>query len=192
MVIRAGPLRRVPRLLDVPRAQGDPADRLPAGPRSVPTASRRPSCRASARPAPKCGPTDGGTLVARRGRFGPFVGCVRYPDCNYIKKDGPPPPDPLPFEVVCPNCGQGHLTARRARRTGLGLLGLLALPKMRLHHLARAGRGDPRRRRRTGRPQAAEAAPPDAGSADGDAGRSARPEPGVCLRCGAADPAAGR
>jgi len=67
---------------------------------------------------PKCGATDGGTLVAKRGRFGPFVGCSRYPDCDYIKRDGPPPPDPLPFEVVCPKCGEGRLTPRRARRTG--------------------------------------------------------------------------
>ena len=63
-------------------------------------------------------PTDGGTLAAKRGRFGPFVGCSRYPDCDYIKKDGPPPPEPLPFEVVCPRCKEGRLTPRRARRTG--------------------------------------------------------------------------
>ena len=64
---------------------------------------------------PKCGE---GTLVGKRGRFGPFVGCSRYPDCDYIKKDGPPPPDPLPFEVTCPKNRDGHLVPRRARRTG--------------------------------------------------------------------------
>ncbi len=64
---------------------------------------------------PECGE---GTLVGKRGRFGPFVGCSRYPDCKYIKKDGPPPPDPLPFEVVCPKNKDGHLVPRRARRTG--------------------------------------------------------------------------
>jgi len=64
---------------------------------------------------PKCGE---GTLVGKRGRFGPFVGCSRYPDCDYIKKDGPPPPDPLPFEVVCPKNKDGRLVPRRARRTG--------------------------------------------------------------------------
>jgi DNA topoisomerase-1 len=67
---------------------------------------------------PKCGATDGGVLVARRGRFGPFMGCSRYPECDYIKKDGPPPPAPLPFEVACPTCRTGHLVTRRARRTG--------------------------------------------------------------------------
>jgi DNA topoisomerase-1 len=64
---------------------------------------------------PKCGE---GTLVGKTGRFGPFVGCSRYPDCDYIKKDGPPPPEPLPFEVTCPKNKDGHLVPRRARRTG--------------------------------------------------------------------------
>ncbi len=64
---------------------------------------------------PKCGE---GTLVGRRGQFGLFVGCSRYPECDYIKRDGPPPPDPLPFEVVCPKNNDGHLVPRRARRTG--------------------------------------------------------------------------
>jgi DNA topoisomerase-1 len=67
---------------------------------------------------PQCGDTEGGVLVQRRGRFGPFMGCSRYPDCDYIKRDGPPPPPPLPFEAACPSCGQGHLVTRRARRTG--------------------------------------------------------------------------
>ena len=78
---------------------------------------------------PKCGATDGGTLVAKRGRFGPFVGCSRYPDCDFIKRDGPPPPDPLPFEVVCPRCGEGRLTPRRARRTGSVFWGCSRYPK---------------------------------------------------------------
>jgi DNA topoisomerase-1 len=80
-------------------------------------------------PCPTCGPTDGGTLVAKRGRFGPFVGCDRYPDCTYIKKDGPPPPEPLRFEVVCPSCKEGRLVARRARRTGAVFWGCSRYPK---------------------------------------------------------------
>jgi DNA topoisomerase-1 len=75
---------------------------------------------------PKCGE---GTLVGKRGRFGPFVGCSRYPDCDYIKKDGPPPPDPLPFEVTCPKNKDGHLVPRRARRTGNVFWGCSAYPK---------------------------------------------------------------
>ena len=75
---------------------------------------------------PKCGE---GTLVGRTGRFGPFVGCSRYPDCDYIKKDGPPPPDPLPFEVTCPKNKDGHLVPRRARRTGNVFWGCSKYPR---------------------------------------------------------------
>jgi DNA topoisomerase I len=75
---------------------------------------------------PKCGT---GKLVGKSGRFGPFVGCSRYPDCDYIRRDGPPPPDQLPFEVICPKNGDGHLVARRARRTGNVFWGCSAYPK---------------------------------------------------------------
>jgi DNA topoisomerase-1 len=80
---------------------------------------------------PTCGATDGGELVARRGRFGPFVGCNRYPDCSYIKKDGPPPPDQLPFTVTCPGCKEGRLVARRARRGGSVFWGCSRYPACR-------------------------------------------------------------
>jgi hypothetical protein len=63
------------------------------------------------------------------GRFGPFAGCARYPECDYIKKDGPPPPDPLPFEVKCLKCSDGHLVPRRARRTGSLFWGCSRYPK---------------------------------------------------------------
>jgi DNA topoisomerase I len=75
---------------------------------------------------PQCGE---GTLTGKRGRFGPFVGCSRYPDCNYIRKEGPPPPDQLPFEVVCPKNADGTLVARRARRTGNVFWGCSNYPK---------------------------------------------------------------
>ncbi|HXI45852.1 MAG TPA: DNA topoisomerase, partial [Candidatus Acidoferrales bacterium] len=75
---------------------------------------------------PQCGQ---GTLVSKRGRFGAFVGCDRYPDCTYIRRDGPPPPDQLPFEVTCPKNADGHLVARRARRTGNVFWGCSNYPK---------------------------------------------------------------
>ncbi len=80
---------------------------------------------------PKCGATDAGVLLQRRGRFGPFMGCSRYPDCDYIKRDGPPPPDQLPFEVGCAVCKKGHLVTRRARRTGSLFWGCSNYPKCR-------------------------------------------------------------
>ncbi len=70
-----------------------------------------------------------GTLVGKRGRFGPFVGCDRYPDCGYIKREGPEPPPPLPFDVVCPKNADGKLVARRARRTGNVFWGCSNYPK---------------------------------------------------------------
>ena len=48
-----------------------------------------PTAEGSVDPCPECGMTDGGVLVSKRGRIGPFVGCNRYPACDYIKKDGP-------------------------------------------------------------------------------------------------------
>ena len=74
---------------------------------------------------PECGQ---GVLAQRRGRFGPFLGCSRYPDCGYIKRTGPPPPDQPTFEIVCPKNGDGHLVARRARRTGNVFYGCSAYP----------------------------------------------------------------
>ena len=80
-------------------------------------------------PCPECGETDGGVLMARNGRFGPFVGCARYPECTYIRKEGPPPPEQLGFEAACPTCAKGHLVARRARRDGTVFWGCSRYPK---------------------------------------------------------------
>lgn len=85
-----------------------------------------PALEGEGEPCPQCGE---GTLATRRGRFGPFVGCSRYPDCTYIRKDGPPPPEPLPFEVTCPKQADGHLVVRRARRTGNVFWGCSAYPR---------------------------------------------------------------
>ena len=54
-----------------------------------------------------------GKLAAKRGRFGPFVGCDRYPDCKYIKKDAQPPSEQF---GVCPKCEQGTVVTKRSRR----------------------------------------------------------------------------
>lgn len=36
---------------------------------------------------PRCG----GALLEKEGRFGPFVGCSRYPNCKYVFKGSEPP-----------------------------------------------------------------------------------------------------
>jgi DNA topoisomerase-1 len=85
-----------------------------------------PSLPGTGEACPKCGE---GTLVGKRGKFGPFVGCSRYPDCDFIKREGPPPPEPLPYEVACPKNNDGHLVARRARRTGNVFYGCSNYPR---------------------------------------------------------------
>ncbi len=80
-------------------------------------------------PCPECGE---GSLVPKRGRFGAFAGCSRYPDCRYIHRSGPPPPEQLPYEVTCPGCGKGHLVARRARRDGSVFWGCSGYPSCRV------------------------------------------------------------
>src|SRR5438874_325334 len=61
---------------------------------------------------PLCGQ---GHLVARRGRYGPFVGCDRYPECRYIKKDATAPSEQF---GTCPKCGLGTIVTKRSRRVG--------------------------------------------------------------------------
>jgi len=60
---------------------------------------------------PKCGE---GELVKRAGRFGEFVGCSRYPACDYIK-DREERPAPTETGKACPTCGR-PLVLRQSRR----------------------------------------------------------------------------
>ena len=114
-----------------------------------PARSRRPR-RATARSARSAARARSSASAAGSGRSS---AARAIPDCKYIKKDGPPPPDPLPFEVACPKNNDGHLVARRARRTGNVFWGCSQLPEVRLHDERRAARRAPRRGRRPGRAQ---------------------------------------
>lgn len=60
---------------------------------------------------PKCGE---GELVKREGRYGEFVGCSRYPECDYIKDREERQP-PLETGKPCPECGK-PLVVRQSRR----------------------------------------------------------------------------
>jgi DNA topoisomerase-1 len=60
---------------------------------------------------PKCGE---GELVKRAGRFGEFVGCSRYPACDYIK-DREERPVAAETGKACPTCGR-PLVLRQSRR----------------------------------------------------------------------------
>ena len=72
---------------------------------------------------PLCGQ---GHLVAKRGRYGPFVGCDRYPECRYIKKDATAPAEQF---GTCPKCGLGTVVTKRARRGGRPFWGCNRYPE---------------------------------------------------------------
>jgi len=61
------------------------------------------------RPSDQICPTCGSPMVIRRGRFGEFLACSRYPDCKTTS--------PVSLGVDCPRpgCG-GYLTEKRSRR----------------------------------------------------------------------------
>jgi DNA topoisomerase-1 len=56
---------------------------------------------------PKCGKQ----LVLRNGQYGEFVSCSGYPKCKYIKQNF--------VGVKCPQCGDGELIEKKARRGNL-------------------------------------------------------------------------
>ncbi|HJX54445.1 MAG TPA: type I DNA topoisomerase [Polyangia bacterium] len=64
---------------------------------------------AATRPSDQICPTCGSPMVIRRGRFGEFLACSRYPDCKTTS--------PISLGVACPRpgCG-GYLTEKRSRR----------------------------------------------------------------------------
>jgi len=55
----------------------------------------------------KC-PTCGAPMVVKRGRFGRFLACTRYPECKTSK--------PMPIGVTCPKACGGYVTERRSKR----------------------------------------------------------------------------
>ncbi|MEA2646907.1 MAG: topoisomerase [Chloroflexota bacterium] len=92
---------------------------------------------------PRCGE---GELVQKRGRFGEFLGCSRYPECKYIHgRQGRP--QPVPAGRDCPECGKPLLVRQGKRGPFVGCSGY---PKCR--HI-----------------ESAEAAPATAAEADADA-----------------------
>ncbi len=64
---------------------------------------------------PQCGESHGGELVIRHGKSGSFLGCHRYPECDYIKSlhhnDGHVIKQ---LGILCPECQQ-ELVLRQGR-----------------------------------------------------------------------------
>ncbi len=54
-------------------------------------------------------------LVERFGRFGKFIACSGYPDCDYSEDLRGPRPQPEPLDEECPKCGEGRLVRRVGR-----------------------------------------------------------------------------
>ncbi|HEV3475788.1 MAG TPA: type I DNA topoisomerase [Actinomycetota bacterium] len=80
-------------------------------PEPEPTGESCPRCAEEGRDPP-------GNLIKRVGRYGPFTGCDRYPECKYVKKEE------KKTGVMCPKCAeegrdpQGELVVKWARRRG--------------------------------------------------------------------------
>lgn len=72
---------------------------------------KRPEPQPTGENCPECG----APLVERIGRFGPFVGCQKYPECKYIVKTKRKPPTGEPTEFTCPKC-QSQLQRVKSRK----------------------------------------------------------------------------
>ncbi|MBF0289604.1 MAG: topoisomerase DNA-binding C4 zinc finger domain-containing protein, partial [SAR324 cluster bacterium] len=55
--------------------------------------------------------TCGSGLVRRKGRYGPFVSCVNYPECKYIQKKAQ-----VDIGIDCPQCEKGTLLEKKSRK----------------------------------------------------------------------------
>jgi DNA topoisomerase-1 len=68
----------------------------------------------------KC-PQCGRNLVLRHGRYGEFTSCSGYPDCKYVKQNF--------IGVKCPECKDGELVEKRARKRGTTFYGCSNYPQ---------------------------------------------------------------
>jgi DNA topoisomerase I len=68
----------------------------------------------------KC-PECGRNMLLRHGRYGEFVSCSGYPDCKYVKQNF--------IGMKCPECKDGELVEKRARRRGNSFYGCSRYPK---------------------------------------------------------------
>ena len=66
---------------------------------------------------PKCNRN----MVLRHGRYGEFISCSGYPECKYIKQNF--------IGVKCPQCADGELVEKKARRRGNLFYGCSNYPK---------------------------------------------------------------
>ncbi|MGH2684465.1 MAG: DNA topoisomerase, partial [Actinomycetota bacterium] len=81
----------------------------------------RPAPEKTGETCPRCveeGRDPPGQLEKKTGRYGPFTGCDRYPECKYVKKEE------QKTGITCPKCREegreppGDIIVKRARRRG--------------------------------------------------------------------------
>jgi len=66
-------------------------------------------------------PQCGRTMVLRHGRYGEFTSCSGYPECKYVKQNF--------IGMKCPECKEGELVEKKARRRGNIFYGCSNYPK---------------------------------------------------------------
>lgn len=57
-------------------------------------------------------PDCGNTLVIKKGRYGPFIGCSHYPECKHIE----PLQKPADTGVDCPKCKKAKILQRKTKK----------------------------------------------------------------------------
>lgn len=60
-------------------------------------------------------------LLLRHGRYGEFVACSGYPECKFVKQNF--------IGVKCPECADGELVEKRARKRGTTFYGCSNYPE---------------------------------------------------------------
>ena len=72
----------------------------------------------------------GGNMIVKWGRYGRFLGCANYPECENIKPlntDDTPAPEPEPTDTACDKCGKPMVI--RVSRAGAKFLSCSGYPK---------------------------------------------------------------
>ena len=63
-------------------------------------------------------PACGANLVLRQGRFGMFIGCSNYPECEHTELIDKPDKT----AITCPQCRTGHLSSAAPVMANISLL----------------------------------------------------------------------
>ena len=110
-------------------------------------------CPASGEPCPKCGDRGRDARRTSAAGSGRSSAARATRTATTSRRTARRRRSRSPFEVACPKCGEGHLVARRARRTGIVFWGCSRYPKCDFTTSREPLGARPRRRRGPGRAQ---------------------------------------